>query len=338
MTSTGCEAIDSVLVTVLEAPDIDLIADTSLCAGSSVNLLASGAQSYAWTPAAGLSNTTISSPTASPAQTTRYRVRFTESTGCVGEDSVLVTVNAIPVLNASADTEICAGERTNLQVTGGMSYLWFPAAGLSDPNVPNPVASPASTTRYYVQGFGPGRCFTFDSVLVRVGDTPVLSVRSDTVICLGSSVVLNASGASRYTWAPADGLSDPSAAAPVASPLTTTVYTVTGFGSTGCSTSRAVRVSVGADAGRIYIPNAFTPNGDGLNDCLQVNGGGAATVYEFAVFNRFGERVFLSRTPGECWDGTYRGQQQPAGAFAYYLIVDSPCGPAKLKGTITLIR
>jgi gliding motility-associated-like protein len=240
-------------------------------------------------------------------------------------------------IEASGDAGICPGGSTQLSVAGGADYTWYPAEGLSNVLIANPVASPLRTTRYYVRSGVAGSCAAIDSVLVTVIDPPSLQVTANTSVCAGNSVTLNASGGLTYEWTPAEGLSDPGVANPVATPDATTVYTVRSTGNGGCSAEASVEVTV-TPKGKVYVPNAFTPNGDGLNDCFSVTGAAGATRFELSIYNRLGEKVFATSDPAVCWDGRYKGVLQPSGTFVYYLNMESSCGPAKSKGTVMLIR
>jgi gliding motility-associated-like protein len=86
------------------------------------------------------------------------------------------------------------------------------------------------------------------------------------------------------------------------------------------------------------VPNAFTPNGDGVNDCFGIKYWGYIGDFEMSVFNRYGQRVFYTRNPSDCWDGTYGGKMQPVGTYVYMIKAFTLCGEAVKKGTLELIR
>lgn len=249
-------------------------------------------------------------------------------------DSVTVS-RSTGKLTVTKDTSICSGTSLQLSVTGGSAYQWTPASGLSDPASANPVASPNATTKYYVVSSGqcPGR----DSVTVSLAPNPKISAGADLVICPGGTAQLNAEGGISYRWSPAAGLSDPAIQKPKASPSATTIYQVVGTDTRGCRDSAKVEVEIGTFR-EVYVPNAFTPNGDGINDCFRIPDAVGGTVYELAIYNRFGERIFFSTDPARCWDGNFKGMQLPGGNYHYYLKVDNGCGYQFRKGAITLIR
>jgi gliding motility-associated-like protein len=86
------------------------------------------------------------------------------------------------------------------------------------------------------------------------------------------------------------------------------------------------------------LPNAFTPNGDGKNDCFGVRKWGTVSNLEFSIFNRWGERVFFTNDPKQCWNGMYKGSWQPNDVFVYLVKANSACGKIFVKGTVMLIK
>jgi gliding motility-associated-like protein len=254
-----------------------------------------------------------------------------------GVDSFIVDIKpGLPIL-ASDDAAICQGANTTLSVSGASNYSWTPTTGLSDPGSANPVASPLVTTRYTVRSENTGSCGGTDSVLITVNPGPNLIVSRDTSICAGGSVQLFVSGGNSYLWSPSAGLSNTSISDPIAKPDLTTTYTVVSKGVNGCDASEEIKVFV-SSKGRVFIPNAFTPNGDGLNDCFGIHGSQGAQSFELAIYNRFGERVFYANDPNSCWNGIFKGNPQPSGTFVYYLKMQSACGLVNEKGTISLLR
>ena len=87
-----------------------------------------------------------------------------------------------------------------------------------------------------------------------------------------------------------------------------------------------------------YMPNAFTPNGDGLNECFGVKNWGAVSDLKFSIYNRWGERVFYTTNPTICWDGKYKSELQQSGNFIYIVQAKTPCGAVDMKGSVLLIR
>lgn len=274
VTTAGCSSTDAVMVTVNSLPTPSAGGDVAVCNGTSTNLSASGGNTYTWSPATGLSATNISNPVATPASTTNYTVSVTDLNGCQASDVMTVTVNPLPLADAGANTSICMGGSTNLLASGGNTYTWTPAAGLSATNISNPVANPTVTTVYTVSVTDNNGCQASDVVTITVNSLPVASAGSDVAICFGSSTNLSASGGTSYSWSPSTGLNFTNISNPVASPTVTTIYTVT-VTSGACSATDAVQVTVNS----LPTPNAGSDvavcNGTSTN--LSASGGNTYT-------------------------------------------------------------
>ena len=242
-------------------------ADLSVCTGSVTALSGSasagaGGYTYIWSPATNLSATNVPNPDfTAPLSTGTYTyiLTVTDADGCVAEDIVAITVQA-PSVNAGADKTICEGSSTPLNATvsgvsGGVTYSWAPAAGLSATNVANPVASPTTTTTYTVTVTHACGTAT-DEITVTVGPSSTLDADAgtDVSIDLGDDTVLNggATGGTPgyfYSWSPSGSLNNAFIAAPTATPSVTTDYTLTVTDSEGCTDVDVVRVTVNVGGG-----------------------------------------------------------------------------------------
>ncbi|MCP4520194.1 MAG: gliding motility-associated C-terminal domain-containing protein [Cytophagales bacterium] len=219
--------------------------DEVICLNDNVELNASGGTSYLWkNTTTGLSATNISNPVASPTITTTYTVEVTDANTCVNEEDVIVTVNPLPTI-AVDDEVICLNDNVELNASGGTSYLWKNTTnGLSATNISNPVASPTTTTTYTVEVTDVNTCVNEEDVVVTVNPLPTITV-DDEVICLNDNVELNASGGAIYLWKnTTTGLSATNISNPVASPTTTTTYTVEVIDANTCVNEKDVVVTV----------------------------------------------------------------------------------------------
>ncbi|MDB5032809.1 MAG: hypothetical protein JWQ98_50 [Chlorobi bacterium] len=240
----ACPGADTVTIIVTPRPVVTADGATAICAGSSAQLSAHGDGAYRWEPAATLSCADCADPTATPLVTTTYTVTVTNPAGCSSTANLTITVNSSPGVDAGPDATICAGEGTILTATGGDSYAWSPADGLSCVNCPAPAAHPARTTTYFVVMAVTGGCSSIDSVTVTVRDPIIVDAGKDVAICAGGSVVLAASGGDLYRWEPAGALSCADCASPVASPATTTIFHLIGLKSGQCPGRDSVTVTV----------------------------------------------------------------------------------------------
>ncbi len=159
------------------------------------------------------------------------------------KDSISVTVRQ-PYIKSNNDTTICQGSPVQLNVEQGAFFTWSPSAGLSNNGIPNPVATPSSTTEYVVIGIDPSGCLARDSVLITVKPSPVISATADTTICIGGTIELFATGGGTYEWSPATALSNTSIANPVSSATSDIVYTVKVTAANACTAEDTVKIGV----------------------------------------------------------------------------------------------
>lgn len=234
--------------------------DTTICAGDTARLFAAGGVSYAWQGTA-LSCTDCPEPTATPKVSTLYTVTITDDLGCAVTKKISVRVNQSPVPVVSSDTAICAGGSASLSVSGGTSYVWFPAAGLSCTDCAQPTATPDDTTTYHVTVSNMFGCSVTDSVRVEVVPLPAVNLTPDTTICEGIPLRLEAQGGVAYQWFPPAGLDCTDCAAPTVLPEQPTTYYVTVTGGHGCTITDSVHVDIqpcistaGLDALEEFLP------------------------------------------------------------------------------------
>ena len=227
--NNNCKSSDSILINVLPKPIVAAMNDTSICAGNSVTLktTAANASVFKWNPSSGLNDAGIQNPQASPSASTLYTV--TAGNGiCSVQDDILIAILPLPPVTASNDTIVCGNAPAQLNASGALSYSWYPVNGLSDAGIQNPVATPGSTTTYYVTGTGNNSCTNIDSVKVAINPPPAFSIKpANFSLCAGDSVLLISSGGDLYSWSPAQTLSNASTANTEAHPLQNTTYQVT---------------------------------------------------------------------------------------------------------------
>lgn len=241
--TNNCSSVDSVTVIVNPLPAADAGTDKEICIGDSVQLSATGGNTFAWTPDGTLSDDSISNPLAFPTDTTTYYVSVTDSKNCANTDSVKIIVNPLPAVLASNDTSICKNGTAQLNASGGISYSWTPAATLDNPGIQNPLANPADTTTYFVMATDSNNCSGTDSVTVAIFPK-VISAIPDTAICLNDTVQLFVNGGSVFSWMPGTSLSDDSIASPLAFPSDTTTYTINVIDTNSCNDSASITVIV----------------------------------------------------------------------------------------------
>ncbi len=253
----------------------------------------------------------------------------------------------IPDLTLINDVfSICAGQSVALNPNGNpaWTYQWSPATGLDNPNLANPTATPSGQTEYTVQ-VSNGTCTAkkLVKIFVTPGSSLTVTATPDTIL-IGESSQLFASsalGASNWSWVSDPSLSDDKIRNPLAMPTVTTTYFVSATGNNGCPATGSVIVVVRnptCEEPFVFLPTAFSPNGDGANDSLVVYGQDVLEL-SLVIYDRWGEKVFEAKSIAEAWDGTFKGKKLPPDSYAYRLHVKCAGGRESIRqGNITLVR
>ncbi|MBI4947338.1 MAG: gliding motility-associated C-terminal domain-containing protein [Bacteroidetes bacterium] len=323
-----CADNDSVLVTVNPSSFLMAAKDTVICNGKTITLTASGATSYQWN-----TGEITNAITVTPSATTTYTISA-KNKGCNDTAIVVVTVGAINIL-INGEANICSGKSTTLTASGGNNYLWSTGETANSIQV-----SPATKTTFSVTSSTASCTDTaYFTVNVQATVLPVISYSPDTMITSdGDSVQLETGSYPSLLWSPALGLSCTNCNNPVAKPSKTTTYCVQITYTNVCAETSCRTVYVDIPCGEIFIPTAFSPNNDGVNEIECVLGNCIATLH-FSIYDRWGNKVFETTDPQTCWDGTYKGKLMNSSAFIYYMEATLTSGEKiTKKGNISLIR
>jgi len=351
--SAGCTGSDSFKVTINPIPVVTANPNPiAVCARMpSPQVNASGAATYEWKPLSGLSCYDCPSPFVSLTSSLIYTLTGTSQYGC--SDSAFVPAvyyDTVATSVVPADTTICFGDSIQLRAFGGTKFTWLRGvSSISDTSIYDPWVKPLSTTLYEVEIFE-NVCFhSFRFANVNVIPTPVITPMASSTIIAGNSVQLNAvvtnDPITNFVWTPADTtLSCLDCSSPIATPTATTTYSVTVITSQGCHSSADVTIHLICDNSQVFIPNTFTPNGDGVNDHFFISGKGLGLIKHMAVYNRWGELMFEGRDfnandPGMGWDGTFRGEVLRPDVYIY--VVDVLCETGDtftFRGDISLVK
>ena len=243
---------------------------------------------------------------------------------------------------SASKTELCEGDSLQLNIKGGLNIKWLSDNSLQPGIAGYAWARPLKNTTYSAVISIP-ECQLSDtlSVTVIVNPGPLLHVRKSVDInCTTNTTELTATGATTYRWSPDSTLQFAKSAKAIASPLKTTVYHVEGRSVKGCVANDSIEVQVLNHSGTAIfdLPNSFTPNNDGHNDCFGVKSWGYITNFQLTVFNRWGQIVFKTTDPKACWNGIFHGIEQASGNFPYIVKATTICGPVEKKGWVLLIR
>ncbi|MDE3184103.1 MAG: gliding motility-associated C-terminal domain-containing protein [Bacteroidota bacterium] len=276
-----------------------------------------------------------------PRDTGLYTLQENFYFGCVRLDTFYLS--AFPGIRISVDTahSLCQGNSEILSATSSVpgTFKWIPAAGLSNDAIGNPVATPQQFTNYQVIVTNSYGCKDSAYVPISVYKNPVAQAGPDKIILSGDTATLNASvrGTNvNYYWSPSLFMNDSHSLNPYVYPPQEMNYTLNVVSTVGCGTATDdVKISVYKD---IFIPNAFTPNGDGINDVFRIIPYENYKVNRFCIYDRWGKLMFETTDAHNGWDGTINGIPAAAGVYIYYVEMQNRQKKISKKGTIILLR
>ena len=345
----GCTSTSQSAITVIDPPRVNAGNDIRICRGQSIQLKATGANNWLWGPTQTLSCFSCSDPIASPKITTVYTAKGNNGS-CEGVDSIKVEVIQPFRMSISKDTFVCIGEHVQLEANGANKYLWQPGIGLNRDDVPNPIANPSQTILYKIIGTDQYSCFS-DTQFIRViaHPLPTVDLGYGSTVIAGTQITLNPvinsiDPVNYYKWTPAKDLSCDNCKNPVATINNNVIYTLNIKSIYGCSASDTIHFKVNCDPSQVFIPNAFSPDGDGVNDVLMIRAKGVAQIKYFRIYNRWGQLVFersniTANDPSYGWDGKVNGMPSNPDVYVYAAEVACSAGNTYIyKGNVTLLK
>ena len=344
--ANGCivQGLDS--LSFANTVTLSTLTPTAICEGSNTSLqVQSNATNFQWTPIIGLSNSTTINPIANPTSTTKYYVKATIGI-CFKRDSITVNVNPAPIANAGPPQTICFETDTQLIGSGGIFYTWSPSTYLSAVNVQNPlVLSPKTNSTYNLIVKDANGCNSLNLSSVNILLTPKVRILAgnDTLVAINQQVQLKVielsnAGVIRYDWLNPYGLNFSNIFNPISILDRDYQYYVRGKTINNCEGFDTLNIRV-FNGPQIYVPNAFTPNGDIKNDILKPICIGIKSLNYFKVFNRYGELIFETSTFNKGWNGLYKGTVQENATFVWVAeAVDLKNNIIQKKGTFVLIH
>ena len=341
----GCSTITTAVINNNGGPSVSSVnSGTILCKGASTGSAtvsispSTGPYTYSWSN--GTSGTTTSltnSVNSLPAKT--YSVTVTDANGCittttvtVGEPITGLAINNITAGKSSCGTSDGSVVATAIGGTGNYSYSW----SNGETSAKDSLLSAGTYTVTATDGKG---CTQTQTAAVMSSPGPTGSISASALtIKLGASVTLTAAGGNTYLWNPSSTLTCVNCAITIATPKETTTYCVLVTDKNNCKDSVCTKINVEIPCGQVAIPSAFSPNGDNTNDLECVYGNCIETLH-LVIFDRWGEKVFETTDPKQCWDGTYQGTLENTAVFVYQLEATTTGGDKVVKsGNISLIR
>lgn len=251
------------------------------------------------------------------------------SAGCVLNTSKNMTINPIPTVTVSVADSVCKNSFFTLSSTGSADiteYNWLPSTGIVDPHAQTTAASASVSTTYSLQitnKYGcKGASANQGTVYVQ---QPPLTNYWDTTVIIGQPINLNTNQGSgfTYTWSPLTDLSCSTCPYPVSASTVNITYSVEVQDPLGCFRVTNTYTVIVDPLTSVDVPTAFTPNGDGVNDVIYVDGWGIKRLIYFRIFNRWGQRLFESNDIKTGWDGTYNGVPQNMETYIYQVSVET---------------
>lgn len=312
-TINGCILSDSITVTVvLDIPTPQLPNDTLICKGDTINVEAFGGTDYSWTPQNILATPNGSSTLAYPIVSTMIHVDFINACGVVPDSFMIAVTDVYP--NVVNDTTICPGDTAFLWANNADFYSWSPINSLTNPNSSNTLAMPLVNTPYHVICSNLIGCTQERIVNVNIYPIPSVYAGNDQYVYYG--IPINLAGQAdepNVYWISEDSLSCYDCLDPILNPTHANEYILRVEDTHGCLNYDTVNIFVN---GSIYIPNTFSPNGDGLNDIFKVKAEEILT-FEINIFDRWGLLIFTSTDLDISWDGTYKGKLVQQDAYIW---------------------
>ncbi|MEO7119744.1 MAG: PKD domain-containing protein [Ginsengibacter sp.] len=347
----GCEDTLVKAITVNPLPFLYVIPSVdTVCAGTIDTLLAFHSDSIRWFPSNSLTCATCDTTLTSATADTKYYVKAISQFGCTVSDSIMVKAYspfaAVPFLS---DRYICLNDTLHLNVDPpGKKILWTPAAGLSSPNIYEPVATPNQNTTYTAILTDSAGCFTSTtSINIHVKSPPTVNAGPDQSYPYNSPFSINptySNNISSYNWKPGNLLSCSTCPDPSGVATSSNTFVIKATSDSGCVAEDSIKIFVECKDAYLLMPSAFSPNNDNLNDYFYPLTRGIKSIVRFSIYDRMGNLVYEAKNfpPNDKtygWDGRIKGADQTTAVFVYYLEALCDSGEKLYKkGSVVLVR
>ena len=283
-----------------------------------------------------------------PAKTSNLFATSINSFNCMVNDSIhLQVIMQFDAELINKDTALCANNKLQLEVTPTNKIIqWTPITHLNNSKIYNPIATVNKSISYIVLLSDSSGCFSSeDSVNIKIKTSPQVNAGNNQTIAYHSTFTLCptfSSNVIKWLWAPATGLDCDTCLFPMGILEKTSTYYLTAISDSGCIAKDQVTIHLLCNEANIFLPGAFTPNGDNLNDLYRPIARGDQTVIRFAIYNKFGQLVYEKRNSNDQtlgWDGKFQGKDQEATAYVYRIEATCENGDKIIKtGSFLLLR
>lgn len=320
---SSCISHKEVTVTVVSSPTIDLLTNNSrLCAGKTftTQISATGAQNYSWSPQNAINFLSPNLVIVSPTVSTTYTVIGSNSFGtltCPPTQSS-ITINVVPQVTPginNASMSICVGQKASFTAFGGTYYSWYPSTGLNNTSGASVISNAASSIVYTVNVGRDGFCSTTTTASLTVNSLPKLNAGVDTTYNKDEIIVINAIGTGSISWIAGEYIVCKDCQTTQVKPKRDACYIAEAIDEHGCKMTDEVCISITTNWA-VYIPNSFTPNGDGLNDVFLIYGHSVLDV-KMDIYDRWGTPIYKGVGGNGGWDGTYKNAECNVGVYNY---------------------
>ena len=346
--SSGCIDTTFGSFKAFSKPIINAGSDIIICQGTGQSLSATGAPSLSWSPAIGLNCVNCATPVATPDSSRNYIVTGTSVEGCTNSDMVRVSVKFPFIMQGGLRDTLCVGQSDLLVVSGAATYAWSPSAGLNATTGPSVKTTPTVSTNYMVIGKDDKNCFSDTAYFpIKVYPVPTVTAGANKTINVGQTITLTPTFSSDVTnvkWTPNSWVVNSTTPSITVKPNLETQYTVKVLNPGGCTASASVNIFVLCNGANVFIPNTFSPNGDGANEVFYPRGTGLFTIKQARIFNRWGEEVFArysfkANDESLGWDGTNKGQKLNSDVYVYMIEIQCDNNSTLMyKGNIALVK
>ena len=345
----GCTTARIMNINVIPVPAISMHDTIKLCRNESVSIPVTKAEGIQWAPATYLDDPNGAEVVCTPAQSITYQVTLANSLGCTSLQVIPVQVISKLSVAVGADTTVCPGSRVQLSVHPldiagqNVTYSWSPALYFDRADTSDPYATMQSATETFQVIANSGECIA-DTQTVRVNISALPHVIAGPTVITSPDAEVNLKASSdelvSYRWIAPDSIGCATCRETAIYPTTTQTAYIEVKNEFGCSAIDSTRIQVvNCDAEAIFVPNTFTPNGDGQNDMLYARSKTINQISAFRIVNRWGAVVFETNQLHRGWDGSINGN--PADEGVYVFMIQGKCEngyDVTKSGSVTLIR
>ena len=314
-----CSSAITVTVGVIPYPNAIISSpNQEICYGNSTSINATGAMGYNWTPNYAISSLVDPSVVVNPLVTTNYTITSYNFSGTVVcAETKMMPIIVVPQVTPSISNNmvICAGEKTTLYAGGGNTFVWTPTVSLNQSNIAGVVANPSVSTTYTVHISNSEYCGQNATVSVVVNPNPIVFAGRDTTYNLDEPMFISAKGTGTLTWTSGEAIFCSVCPDTKINATHSGCYVIETVNEFGCKAKDDVCIEITTNSG-VFIPNAFTPNDDNINDVFYVYGYSISEV-TMDIFDRWGEKLFSSNDQKLGWNGTYKGASCKTEVYVY---------------------